>query len=44
MNPFPADKGTLVTLALSVVVPMLPLILSVIPIVTVLKLLMKALR
>jgi hypothetical protein len=44
MNPFPADKGALVTLALSVVVPMLPLILSVIPVATVLKLLLKALR
>jgi len=44
MNPFPADKGALVTLALSVVVPLLPLILSVIPIATVLKLLLKALR
>ena len=44
MNPFPADKGALVALALSVVVPMLPLILSVIPVATVLKLLLKALR
>lgn len=44
MNPFPADKGALVTLALSVVVPMLPLVFSVIPIATVLKLLLKALR
>ncbi len=44
MNPFPADKGTLVTLALSVAIPLLPLILSVIPIATVLKLLLKALR
>lgn len=44
MNPFPADKGALVALALSVVVPMLPLILAVIPIATVLKLLLKALR
>jgi hypothetical protein len=44
MNPFLADKGTLVTLALSVPIPLLPLILSVIPIATVLKLLLKALR
>lgn len=44
MNPFPADKGALVTLALSVVIPMLPLILAVIPVATVLKLLLKALR
>jgi hypothetical protein len=44
MNPFPADKGALVAVALSVVIPMLPLILSVIPIAVVLKLLLKALR
>jgi hypothetical protein len=44
LNPFPADKGALVTLALSVVVPMLPLVLSVIPVTVVLKLLLKALR
>lgn len=44
MNPFPADKGALLTLALSVFIPMLPLILSVIPITMVLKLLLKALH
>jgi len=44
LNPFPADKAALITLALSVVIPMVPLLLSVIPIAVILKLLLKALR
>ena len=44
LNPFPADKGALISLALSVATPMLPLILTVIPIAVVLKILVKALH
>jgi hypothetical protein len=44
LKPFPADKGALITLAASVAVPLLPMILAVIPIATVLKALLKALR
>ncbi len=44
LKPFPADKGALITLAASVAIPMLPLILAVVPLATVLKALLKALR
>jgi hypothetical protein len=44
LKPFPADKGALITLAASVAIPMLPMILAVVPLATVLKALLKALR
>jgi hypothetical protein len=44
LKPFPADRGTFVALGLSLVPPMLPVILAVIPLVVVLKSLLKALR
>jgi len=44
MRPFPADRGDLVALAVSVVLPMLPVILAVVPLAVVLKSLLKALR
>ena len=44
LKPFPADKGALITLAVSVAIPMLPMILAVVPLATVLKALLKALR
>ena len=44
LNPFPADKEALIALAISIVVPMLPMILAVVPLVTVLKVLLKALH
>jgi len=44
LRPFPADRGALIALAVSVVVPMLPVILAVIPLVVVLKGLLEALR
>jgi hypothetical protein len=43
LRPFPADRGAFIALALSVVVPMLPVILAVIPLVIILKTLLKAL-
>jgi hypothetical protein len=43
LKPFPADRGALVGLAASIVVPMLPVIFAVIPFVVVLKALLKAL-
>jgi len=44
LNPFPADKEAFIGLALSVAIPMLPMILAVVPLVTVLKILLKALH
>jgi len=44
LNPFPADKEAFVALALSVAVPLLPMILAAVPLVTVLKVLLKALH
>jgi hypothetical protein len=43
LRPFPADRGAFIALAISVVVPMLPVILAVIPLVVILKTLLKAL-
>jgi hypothetical protein len=43
LRPFPADRGALIALGVSVVLPMLPVILAVIPLVVVLKALLKAL-
>jgi len=43
LRPFPADRGAFIALAVSVVVPMLPAILAVIPLVIILKTLLKAL-
>jgi len=44
LRPFPADRKALIALAVSVAVPMLPLILAVIPLTVVLKSLLAALR
>jgi len=44
LNPFPADRGTLYVLAAAVVIPALPVVLTQIPLATVLKDLLKALR
>ena len=44
LQPFPADKGAFIVLAISVVVPMLPVILAVVPLAVVLKSLLEALR
>jgi hypothetical protein len=44
LKPFPADRGSLVALALAVVVPALPLIFTQVPLAFVLKMLLKALR
>ena len=44
MRPFPADRGAFIALGLSLVIPMLPVILAVVPLVVVLKSLLKALR
>lgn len=44
MNPFPADKVGLIALGGSVALPMLPVVLAVIPLMEVLKDLLKALR
>jgi len=44
LRPFPAEKGTFIALAISVAVPMLPVILAVVPLVVILKTLLKALR
>jgi hypothetical protein len=44
MNPFPADKGALYTLAAAVLVPALPMILAQVPFAVVLSDLLKALR
>lgn len=43
LKPFPADREVLIALAISVVVPMLPVILAVVPLAVVLKGLLKAL-
>jgi hypothetical protein len=44
LQPFPADKGSLYALAAAVAIPALPVILAQIPVVVVLKGLLKALR
>ncbi|HTP34238.1 MAG TPA: hypothetical protein VMJ75_18800 [Candidatus Acidoferrales bacterium] len=44
MQPFPVDKGSFLTLALAVVVPMLPAILSEVPLGEVLKALLEAVK
>ncbi len=43
LNPFPTDKGALIALALSMVLPSLPVILAEVPITVLLKSLLKAL-
>jgi hypothetical protein len=44
LKPFPADKGSLYTLAAAVAIPALPLVLAVVPLDVVLKDLLRALR
>ena len=44
MKPFPADKEALIALALSAVVPLLPVLLTAIPLKVVLETLLRALR
>lgn len=44
LNPFPADKIDFVVLAISVAVPMLPVILTMFPLAVIVKSLLKALR
>jgi hypothetical protein len=44
LKPFPADNGVFIALALSAVIPLLPVILAVIPLAVVLKSLLEALR
>lgn len=44
LKPFPADAQTLVTLGLSAAVPMLPVLLTAIPLMVILKALLEALR
>jgi hypothetical protein len=44
LNPLPVDKEAVVGLALSVAIPMLPMILAAVPLATVLKVLLKALH
>jgi hypothetical protein len=44
LKPFAINRGTLITLAIAVVVPLLPAILAVVPLATVLKTLLEALR
>ena len=44
LRPFPTDKGALLTLAIAVALPALPVILTKIPLVVILKDLLKALR
>jgi hypothetical protein len=44
LSPFAVNRGTLITLAISVVVPLLPAILAVVPLATILKTLIEALR
>jgi len=44
MSPFPADRGALISLGASLVVPMLPVVLAVVPLFVVVKELFKALR
>jgi len=44
MNPFPADKGAIYTLAAAVVIPALPVVLTQIPLAVILKDLLGALR
>jgi len=44
MKPFPADRGALIGLALSVVIPALPTVLAEIPLIVILKQLLGALK
>jgi hypothetical protein len=44
MTPFPADRGAYVALAASVVVPMLPAVIAVVPLIVVVKDLLSAMR
>lgn len=44
LRPFPADRGALIGLAISVAVPLLPVILAVIPFIVVIQDLLKAMR
>jgi hypothetical protein len=44
LQPFPADRGALVALVISIAVPMLPVVLAVVPLVVVLQELLKAVR
>ena len=44
LNPFPADKGAIYTLAAAVMIPALPVVLTQIPLVVILKDLLSALR
>lgn len=44
LRPFPVDRAPLIALAVSVIIPMLPVILAVIPLAVVLKSLLNALR
>lgn len=44
LNPFPADKANFIELAISVVVPMLPVLLTMFPVIVIVKDLLKALR
>jgi hypothetical protein len=44
LRPFPADRGALIALGVSLVLPMLPVILAVFPLAVVLKSLLEALR
>jgi len=44
LKPLPADQGGLVALAISIVLPMLPVVLAVIPLLVVLQDLLKAMR
>lgn len=44
LRPFPVDRGALIGLALSIAVPMLPVLLAVVPLAVVLKTLFRALR
>lgn len=44
LKPFPMDQGTLIALAISIGLPMLPVVLAVIPLIVVIEDLLKAMR
>lgn len=44
LQPFPADREALIGLAISIVIPMLPVVLAVIPLIVVLQDLLRAMR
>ena len=44
LNPFPADKGAIYTLAAAILIPAVPVVLTQIPLVVILKDLLSALR